>query len=92
MLIRLKSLSVFQSGKKKIKTLWPLHLDFLEIKIKIVRFKSQRVKQDEVLGQAELTGCPFMSSVEKQWVADTPPCQIKNAFHVNILQHETNYR
>lgn len=92
MLICLKSLSACQSGKKKITTLWPLHLDLLEIKIRIDWFKSQRVRQDEVLGQDELTGCPFMSSVEKQWVVDTPPCQIKDAFHVNILLHETNYR
>lgn len=91
-LICLKSLSAFQSGKKKITTSWPLHLDLLEIKIRIDWFKSQKVRQAEVLGQDELTGCPFMSSVEKQWVVDAPPCQIKNAFHVNIVLHETNYR
>lgn len=43
-----------------------------------------------MFGQAELTGCPFMSSVEKHWVVDTPPCQIEKAFHVNIFPHETD--
>lgn len=34
--------------------------------------------------KAELTGCPFMSSVEKHWLVVTPPCQSQKAFNVNI--------
>lgn len=84
--------SLFETGKKKIIFLSTLHLDLLEIKIKIDRFQSQRVKQDKGWGQAELTGCPLLSSVEKHWAVDTPPCQIKKAFHVNILPQETDYK
>lgn len=46
-------------------------------------FQRQRVKQHKKFGQAELTGCPFMSSVEKHWLAVTPPCQSQKAFDVN---------
>lgn len=41
------------------------------------------MKQDKTFGQAELTGCPFMSSVEKHWLGVTPPCQSQKAFNVN---------
>lgn len=42
-----------------------------------------KVKQDKEFGQAELTGCPFMSSVEKHCLGVTPPCQSQNTLDVN---------
>lgn len=76
--------------------LFTLHLDLSEIIIiknslglqDCLGFKSHRVKQDEFLGQAELTGCPFMSSVAKHWFVVTSPCQSQKAFDVNICYIE----
>lgn len=46
--------------------------------------KPLRVKQDKTFGQAELTGCPFMSSVEKHWLVVSPPCQSQKTLDVNF--------
>lgn len=47
-------------------------------------FSKGRKKKDKKFGQAELTGCPFMSAVEIHWLEVTPSCQSQKAFRVSV--------
>lgn len=43
--------------------------------IKVKTYSGIQKNEAKMFGRAELTGCPFMSSVEKHWLAFLPPCQ-----------------